>query len=508
MRIQENRLHRSGGSACQPDLARRGADPARCLAAAFARGDNLAAALTSDRDHVTGSRYVAWMKNPGWTNPSVKLLAGESDPVQVITERARALTLQMIELGWPGPPFDPLWVAQVLGVEVVPVADAPDARTVPTDAGDLGVRIEYNPSRPTSRRRFSMAHEIGHLLFPDVAKATRHRATLDRAQSDDWQLELLCNVAAGEITMPVGSFEDLDDQHLNMRVILELRSKLDVSFEALLLRVTKLTDQPLALVATSRESPTDLEPFRLDYALGSRGWLGPLPRRGRVASKGLVDCTAVGFTSSADNVQWPGLEAPAAVECVGVPPFPGHRWPRVLGLLLGRRTQPTATLRVVFGDATSPMGPPPRIIAHIVNDRARAWHGGFAAALGRRFPAARDNYVNQRRSERVALGANVLSEVDDNTAIVSLVAQAGYGPSKKPRIRYQALESCLAQLATEAIDRGASVHMPRIGTGQAGGRWSTISGLIDEELVARGCWVTIYDLPWQVETVSQQELDL
>jgi hypothetical protein len=73
------------------------------------------------------------MNMPAWTNASAMLLAGDRDPIDVITERARSLTLQMIERGWPGPPFDPLWVVQELGVEAIPVADAPDARTVPTN---------------------------------------------------------------------------------------------------------------------------------------------------------------------------------------------------------------------------------------------------------------------------------------------------------------------------------------------------------------------------------------
>jgi hypothetical protein len=41
--------------------------------------------------------------------------------------------------------------------------------------------------------------------------------------------------------------------------------------------------------------------------------------------------------------------------------------------------------------------------------------------------------------------------------------------------------------------------MPRIGCGQAGGSWFTVSELIDLHLVRRGVAVTVYDLPNQVK---------
>jgi hypothetical protein len=45
------------------------------------------------------------------------------------------------------------------------------------------------------------------------------------------------------------------------------------------------------------------------------------------------------------------------------------------------------------------------------------------------------------------------------------------------------------------MDRRASVHMPRIGSGQAGGNWDIIEELVDHHLCAQGIRVTVYDLP-------------
>jgi O-acetyl-ADP-ribose deacetylase (regulator of RNase III) len=143
-----------------------------------------------------------------------------------------------------------------------------------------------------------------------------------------------------------------------------------------------------------------------------------------------------------------------------------------------------------------------------VNDRARGWHGSFAAALRRRYPHAQQEFIKHISHDRIELGSNVIVDLDAEIAIVSMVAQAGYGPSKTPRLRYEALRECLVELAREARARSASVHMPRIGTGEAGGRWSVVSGLVDEELVAQGVPVTVYDPPGRANTASQPELPL
>ncbi len=40
---------------------------------------------------------------------------------------------------------------------------------------------------------------------------------------------------------------------------------------------------------------------------------------------------------------------------------------------------------------------------------------------------------------------------------------------------------------------GASVHMPRIGCGLAGGKWSRVEPLVTERLAKRDIAVTVYD---------------
>jgi hypothetical protein len=93
--------------------------------------------------------------------------------------------------------------------------------------------------------------------------------------------------------------------------------------------------------------------------------------------------------------------------------------------------------------------------------------------------------------------------VDNLTLVFSMIAQRGYGASSEPRIRYASLEACLSALANRAKQENASIHMPRIGTGQAGGSWGIISELLEEKLVRQGISVTVYDLPETVNRSAQ-----
>lgn len=160
-------------------------------------------------------------------------------------------------------------------------------------------------------------------------------------------------------------------------------------------------------------------------------------------------------------------------------------------------TKPTITHRV--GDATAPTGVGPRIIAHIVNDEGR-WGRGFVLAVSRRWPQPEHCYRDwhrHRATNDFALGAVQLVTVGDGLYVANMVAQHGIrrtGSSASP-IRYDALDRCLTRLGDYATSLDASIHMPRIGTGLAGGQWAVIQPLITHGLCRRGVPVTVYDLP-------------
>lgn len=422
-------------------------------------------------------------------------LAGERDPVEVITKRARDAVLGAIEEGWRGPPYDPFELAELMHVPAVPREDLYDARLAPAEGG--GVRLEFNPTRPRARVRFTIAHELSHTFFPDYKKAARYRSG-PKARADEWQLELLCNIAAAELLMPIGSFQSLEDEPLKIERLMEVRKTFEVSTEALLLRIVRLTARPSAVFAAARvDGDRHDSPFRLDYVIGSRSWTSPLRRGLEIpATSVLAECTAVGYTAKGRE-SWIGGPHELGVECVGIPPYPGQRLPRVVGLLLDHAgAAPAQEITELIGDATDPRGQGPRLIVHLVNDKTANWGGPFARALRSRYPAAQASFRDWAGEPgHLRLGQVHLVDVADDVTVATMVAQKGYGPSVKTRVRFAALRDCLEQVAALALERGAAVHMPRIGTGEGRADWAIIRELIDDALVRAGIDVTIYTLP-------------
>jgi O-acetyl-ADP-ribose deacetylase (regulator of RNase III) len=77
--------------------------------------------------------------------------------------------------------------------------------------------------------------------------------------------------------------------------------------------------------------------------------------------------------------------------------------------------------------------------------------------------------------------------------VANMVAQHGMRPGRSgPPIRYDAVERCLEAVAHHANRLGASVHMPRIGCGLAGGKWELIEPIITRTLCAHSIVTTVY----------------
>ena len=133
---------------------------------------------------------------------------------------------------------------------MTPRDDIPDARLLP-DSSE-GFRIEFNPNQPPARVRFSLAHEIGHTIFPDCGSMIRNRVPWT-GRGDAWQLEVLCNIAAAEILMPPGPLLDYSEQgSLTIQGLPSIWRKFNVSAEALLIRIARLTREPISVFAASR----------------------------------------------------------------------------------------------------------------------------------------------------------------------------------------------------------------------------------------------------------------
>ena len=224
-----------------------------------------------------------------WTNASVRAFAKNADPLAAIEQTARALVLKAREKGWEGPPFNPLRIAEMLELEVQIEANSgvADARLVATESGP---KIQFNPQQPRERVRFSIAHEIAHLLFPDWSEQIRNRGG-DRT-ADDWQLEMLCNLAASEFVLPIGSLSAASDIP-SIEDLMRQRREYDVSAEAFLIRLAKISKQPIGIFVSS---PTVCENSQRHHtiatpslgaalAIGIRAFCGSCLNRLRSSSK-------------------------------------------------------------------------------------------------------------------------------------------------------------------------------------------------------------------------------
>ncbi|WP_328472069.1 macro domain-containing protein [Streptomyces sp. NBC_00448] len=150
----------------------------------------------------------------------------------------------------------------------------------------------------------------------------------------------------------------------------------------------------------------------------------------------------------------------------------------------------------VRGDATAPQGKGVKVIAHVCNDLG-GWGKGFVLAVSRRWPEPETAYRRwhrERARNDFGLGGVQLVRVGTYTWVANMVGQRGIRTgSKGVPVRYEAIGTALGSLADRALELGASVHMPRIGCGLAGGKWERVEPLVTARLVERGVSVTVYD---------------
>jgi O-acetyl-ADP-ribose deacetylase (regulator of RNase III) len=151
------------------------------------------------------------------------------------------------------------------------------------------------------------------------------------------------------------------------------------------------------------------------------------------------------------------------------------------------------SIQYLAGDATQPVGTGNKIIAHVCNDVGK-WGKGFVLAISERWRQPRDEFMLLHSRRALMLGMVQLVPVSKTIWVANMVAQRDIrARAGVPPIRYDALLECLKQLGFEAHQRNASIHMPRIGCGLAGGKWEQVEPLIADTLP--GTEVFVYDLP-------------
>ncbi len=153
------------------------------------------------------------------------------------------------------------------------------------------------------------------------------------------------------------------------------------------------------------------------------------------------------------------------------------------------------SINYIKGDATKPVTSGNKIIVHVCND-AGGWGKGFVLAISKRWPEPEKAYRDWFKNKiRFVLGEAQLVKVEDDLWVANLIGQHKMNKDEHGNapIRYEAIEQGLETVAVFAKEVNASVHMPRIGCGLAGGTWDKVEPLITKTLIAGGVPVTVYD---------------
>lgn len=204
-----------------------------------------------------------------------------------------------------------------------PPALSEDAELVPDGSG--GVEIRVNRDRPETRRNFSIAHEISHTFFPDYAKRSWCRTDAryrDRNNPDD-RLEMLCDIGAAELLLPMPWFGSSARAVRSASGLLDLAAEYGASPEATLRRMAETSEEPMAAVYFAWKlkpiqkantcagqlglfDDVDVQPqvqLRVDYCIPSptlRSGPWHIPQDKSVASEGPLYLAATGSLAEGD----------------------------------------------------------------------------------------------------------------------------------------------------------------------------------------------------------------
>ncbi|MGC4100836.1 macro domain-containing protein [Ferruginibacter sp.] len=147
------------------------------------------------------------------------------------------------------------------------------------------------------------------------------------------------------------------------------------------------------------------------------------------------------------------------------------------------------------GDATNPVAAGNKIIVHVCND-VGGWGKGFVMAISSKWSMPEKEYRAWYRSKTgFALGQAQIVQVEEDTWVANMIGQRNINKDENgdPPVRYDAIGLALQKVEVFATEKNASVHMPRIGCGLAGGKWEMMEPIIIKTLSEKDIEVTVYD---------------
>ncbi len=147
------------------------------------------------------------------------------------------------------------------------------------------------------------------------------------------------------------------------------------------------------------------------------------------------------------------------IECVGVPPYPNHTYPRVVGLLRPPKQSGAGLPSITYlkGDASEPRGAGIRLVVQVVNDAALTWGGGFSLMLRKKWPTLQQafrSWAPQLAQQQLRIpnpGLQPLFQVVRK--LLQPARTLGTGPIPRLASGHQVLPDGLAVIARKAADR-------------------------------------------------------
>lgn len=152
-------------------------------------------------------------------------------------------------------------------------------------------------------------------------------------------------------------------------------------------------------------------------------------------------------------------------------------------------------INYIKGDATNPQGKGNKLILHVCNDIG-GWGRGFVLALSKKWKNPEKEYRNWYKSQKnFELGQILPVQVEEDLWVINMIGQRDVKRDKDgtPPVRYEAIQLCIQKVAKLALKKGASIHLPRIGCGLAGGDWAKVEPILINELTEKDIEVTVYD---------------
>lgn len=143
--------------------------------------------------------------------------------------------------GIPCPPTDLDAVCTRAGIAVTPSDDLIGAGALLNEAGTL--RIIYATDLSLTRRRFTIAHELGHAVLQRIAQMPIPSSR---------ELERLCDMFATEVLLPEPAFLGAIDDCFHISMLPALASRFQTSLTSTAIRYAELKDVSIFEVGKGR----------------------------------------------------------------------------------------------------------------------------------------------------------------------------------------------------------------------------------------------------------------